>query len=237
MPRKPVYFLDKLYPSTAALENYVRKIIYEDIGICNDIKNKFPDKHRILIKLLERHPDFHSKSENMCNIKINNNKYKTGYEINIIKNNGKIMDISWKTAIKGESPSGKHDIMAAMRSCIQYQTDNFRRNCQRNCTTYCCELCRSHEKLQVDHNHEKNSTFDELVYNFKQKNPDIKFPNKFGDLVDGTHRRCVLEKDSVFRDKWVEFHRQHAKLRMLCRKCNLSRPKTTKKLSFKSSRE
>ena len=64
MPRKPITFLNTKFKTQGEFEKYVKKTIYNDIGICNDIKNTYPDKYHILIKILERHPEFNSKSEN-----------------------------------------------------------------------------------------------------------------------------------------------------------------------------
>ena len=225
MVRKPVTFLNTEYKTQEEFGKFVKKIIYEDIGICYDIKNTYPEEYSILIKILERHPCYEIKSSNMCNLKIQENQYKNGYETWIIKDGGEI-DISWKVAITGKHKPKKGELMSAMRVSVEDQTYNFRRNCD----IYCCELCGSVKALQVDHNDEKNSAFDELAYNFVKENNDIKIPDNFGELNDGTNRRCFLEKDYVFRDNWVEYHRQHASLRMLCHKCNITRPKTKIKL-------
>lgn len=226
MPRKPVMFLDKEYKTQGEFEQYVKKIIYEDIGICYDIKNIYPDEYSLLIKILERHPCYEIKSSNICNLKIQENQYKNGYEIIIIKKDGSLVDISWKVAITGKHKSKKGELMSAMRVSVEDQIEDFRRNCD----IYCCELCGNNERLDVDHNDEKKSAFDELAYNFVNDNNDIKIPDNFGELNDGTNRRGFLEKNNVFKDKWVEYHRQYAILRMLCHKCNISRPKTKRKL-------
>jgi hypothetical protein len=232
MPQKPVMFLDVEYKSQSEFKKYVDKFINDEIGICYDIKNKYPNQYRILIELLKRHPDWNSKSENMCNIKIVNNKYKTGLEVIIIKNDGEI-DISWKSTINGKSKSQEEKLKDAMRSCLDEQLSNFR-NLKKNCRLYYCEKCYINQKLQVDHNDEKNSEFGKLasdfLKNFKQKNTNLTIPNDFGDLNDGTHRKCFLEKDSVFKNEWLEYHYQHAILRILCHNCNNSRPKTQIKL-------
>ena len=39
MPRKPVIFLDKIYKTQGEFELFVKKVIYDDIGLCNDVKN------------------------------------------------------------------------------------------------------------------------------------------------------------------------------------------------------
>lgn len=70
MPRNPIIFLDKTYKTQSEFESFVRNLIYNDIGICNDIKNIYPTHYITLIEILKRHPDFTSKTQNMCNIKI-----------------------------------------------------------------------------------------------------------------------------------------------------------------------
>lgn len=228
MPRKPVVFLNQTFESQKDFEKYVKKIIY-DIGVCYDVKNKHPEKYKLLIKILERHPEFSYKSENMCNIKIINDILNVkALKIIIIKTNGEI-DISWRCAINGKHKSKKGVLTTAMRSSIYKQIEDFRINSK----NYCCELCGSVEALQVDHNDEKKSAFDELVYNFVNENKDIKIPDNFRELNDGTHRVGFLQEDNNFENKWVEYHRQHAILRILCKNCNLRRPKTKRKLILK----
>jgi hypothetical protein len=45
MPRKPVIFLGKPYKTQGEFELFVKKVIYDDIGICNDVKNKHPSHY------------------------------------------------------------------------------------------------------------------------------------------------------------------------------------------------
>ena len=174
MVRKPVTFLNTEYKTQGEFGKFVEKFI-ADIGICNDIKNVYNDKYGILIKILERHPNWNSKSENMRNIKIISNVLnRKALEIWIIKDDGEI-DISWRCAITGKGKSKKNELMSAMRVSVREQTYNFRRNCG----IYCCELCGNNENLEVDHNDEKNSAFDELAFNFiKENNVFIAEPEK-----------------------------------------------------------
>ena len=226
MPRKPVTFLNTEFKTQGDFEKYVKKIIYEDIGICNDIKNTYPDKYYILIKILERHPDYNSKAENMCNIKIMYDTLnKKALKTLIVKNDGNDVDISWRCAISAKRKSKKHELMSAMRSSIDPQIKQFRREHNNDN----CQICGNIERLDVDHNDEKNSAFDEIVLNFIKKNNDMKIPDKFGELNDDTHRRSFLEEDTLFKDKWLKYHKKHASLRMLCHNCNIRRTKTKNK--------
>jgi hypothetical protein len=70
MPRKPIIFLDKIYKTQSEFEAFVKKLLYKDIGICNDVKNSYPSHYITLIEILKRHPDFILKTQNMCKIKI-----------------------------------------------------------------------------------------------------------------------------------------------------------------------
>ena len=74
MPSKPVKIKGKTFKSQKEFKIYVKQIIYDEIGICNDIKNTYPDLYNILINILERHPEFESKTQNMCNLKIHKTK-------------------------------------------------------------------------------------------------------------------------------------------------------------------
>ena len=203
MPKNPVTFLNTVYKTQGSFEKYVKKIIYTDIGPCDDIKNKKPDKYGILIKILERHPDFNSKAQNICNVKI---KYDTlnkkALKTLIINHDKNEVDISWRCAITAKHKSKKHDLMSAMRSSIDPQIYEFKIEHENDC----CQLCYSTEKLDVDHNDEKNSAFDELVSDFINNNNGMKIPDKFGELNDDTHRRTFLEEDTIFKAKWFEYH-------------------------------
>jgi len=227
MPAKPITFLNVKYKTQGEFEKFVKKIIYNDIGLCNDIKNTNKDKYYKLIEILKRHPEFNSKTKNMCNIKIANDTLnKKALKTLIIKNDGTEVDISWRCAITGKHKSEKHELISAMRSSIDKQIHQFKIENKNKC----CQICGNSERLDVDHNDTKNSAFDELVFNFIKENTDIEKPDEFGELNDNTHRRRFLEKDNKFKDRWIEYHYQNASLRMLCHTCNISRPKTKNKL-------
>ena len=37
--------------------------------------------------------------------------------------------------------------------------------------------------------------------------------------------KCFTEIDYFFNENWIKYHKEHAILRMLCRKCNGAQPK------------
>ena len=221
---KNIIFLEKSFKTQREFEAFVKNIIYEVIGICNDIKNIHPSHYNTLVKILERHPDFTSKTQNMSNIKIvkdtlNINALKTI----IINADTSETDISWKTAITGKLKGNKHKLMSAMRSSIDEQTYHCRKNNEKKCV-----LCSSSNQLHVDH----ILHFDEIAFDFINimETKGIPMPNIFGDTNDNTHRKCFLQTDNYFKNEWIDYHYKHASLRILCKSCNLKRSKTNHKL-------
>ncbi len=112
--------------------------------------------------------------------------------------------------------------MSAMRSSVDEQIFQFKKNNPEKCV-----LCTNTDKLHVDH----IIHFDEIALNFINimENENINIPNTFGDTNDETHRRCFLEIDNNFKNKWIDYHYKNATLRMLCQTCNLTRTKTKHK--------
>ena len=222
MPRKQIIFLDKTYNTQSDFEAFVKNLIYNDIGICNDIKNMYPLHYITLIEILKRHPEFISKTLNMYNIKIIKDSLNiNGLKIIIINTDGSENDISWKCAITGKSKGIKQMLMSAMRTSIDKQILQFRKD-----NINICSLCNNTYKLQVDH----VIHFDILAHDFIKimKRKNIIIPTRFGDTDDNTHRTCFLEIDNNFKNEWVDYHYKHATLRILCQSCNLTRNKTTR---------
>ena len=219
MPQKPVIFLGKTYKTQGEFELFVKKLIYNDIGICDDIKNIYPSHYNTLIEILKRHPDFTSKTQNMFNLKFVKDTWNTsGLKILIINNDMSETDISWKCAITGKHKSDKNKLMSAMRSSIDEQIFEFRKTSSNKCV-----LCPNTNKLHVDH----IIHFDEIVFNFISimKDKNIGIPNAFGETNDNTHRRCFLEIDDNFKNEWIKYHYENASLQMLCQTCNLTKTK------------
>jgi len=225
MPRNQIIFLGKRYKTQTEFEGFVKNHIYNSIGICNDIKNTYPPHYDTLIEILKRHPQFISKTQNMCNIKIRKNTLnKKALEIIIINTDGSETDISWRCAITSEKKTNKHELMSAMRSSVEDQIFQFKKNNVNKCV-----LCHNSDNLHVDH----IIFFDELAFNFIDyiKDKHIQIPDTFGDTNDDSHRRCFLETNNNFKNEWVNYHKKHATLRILCQTCNLTRIKTKNKIN------
>jgi len=221
---KPVIFLQKTYKTQSEFEQFVKNIIYNDIGECNDIKNTHPSHYDLLIEILKRHPSFTIKTQNMFNLKIEKDALNMrGLKILIINNDMSETDISWRCSITGKHKSDKNELMSAMRSSVEDQIIQFRNTSSKNCV-----FCDKKLQLHVDH----IIHFDEIALNFVNiaKDKNIGIPTTFGETDDNTHRRCFLEIDNDFKNQWIKYHDENASLRMLCETCNLTRPKTKRKM-------
>lgn len=217
-----VNFLNKEFKTQTKFEEYIKDVIYNRVGLCSDIKNEYPEEYLILLELLKRHPDFKEKTKDITNLILKRNALNFKALELSIETPYCVRDVAWRICIKAKKNSIKTELMSALRSSVEEQIFNFRDNNN----NYCCSLCNKIDRLEVDH----IKCFDELVYNFIQENNYITIPKNFDELNDGTNRRTFMKKDLAFMYKFKDFHEKNAKLRMLCKKCNISRPKSKIKL-------
>ena len=194
------------FSSSKKLKQYVRKMI-DDIGPCEDIKNKHPHYYLFLLELFKRHPKYEKKTANLINIKIRYNPIFTKQlEVLIEKKDGKIIDISaLNKCITGKNGN---DLLKAMRYAINPQINEFRQN-----NNLICSICNSQKNPHVDH---YIPTFKNLSTTFILNNKKI--PYKFEDTLENT--KCFRKKDNKFETEWIAYHKENAQLRILCRDCN-----------------
>ena len=69
------------------------------------------------------------------------------------------------------------------------------------------------------------SIFIKLAEGDQNKVDSIKIPKNFSQLNDGSNLTCFLKEDNYFEKLWFEYHAKFAKLRILCKECNLQRNK------------
>ena len=202
------------FTTQKSLELYTRNLI-NSIGICSSLKNISIDNYNFFLKLFERHPDYPKKIDgiydiSICNNKINNNNL----EINIIKTDGSKDNISWKSCISGKKRNG---LYSAMRYSIYDQICNYRNSSILQCSI--CKINSDNIQYHVDH----INYFEYLAHKFiYDHNP----PKSFNDTYCNT--KCFKNSDKDFEDKWKVFHKNEAKLQILCCTCNLKREKWNK---------
>lgn len=219
MPAKKIEFMGETYKSKKVFYEYIKGIIYE-IGICDSVKAKYPVNYNILCELFKFHIDYINKTIGMIDIKIQNNAMNSGLETIIIKelpeNN---IDISWNSCAHLRFKNEINHLNDSLRSCISPQIIHFKCNNSNKCTK-CGEVKSDMHVDHIIHFEELKEKF--LKICFKD---NISIPKKFSELTDGTNRSCFRPEDSEFSNKWYEYHEEHAKLRILCKNCNLTRRK------------
>jgi len=201
-----------------SLKRHFREII-DKIGHCESVKTEYPQEFSDFCEVFERHSDYPDKFIGFFDIKINYNPgFKNQLVVYIIKNNGDIDDVSvMNNCITGKP---KNNLKIAMRVSIQPQIDEYKNN------NYIkvCELCGEHDKIEIDHHSEK-TPFAKLYIDFME-NITLPIPTSFDDTK--SHMKCFKEIDYIFEERWIQYHKENAVLRMLCRACNCSQPKYKK---------
>ena len=203
------------FKTQSSLKKYFREII-DRIGICDSIKTKYPQEFLDFCQVFTRHSDYPDKFVDFVDIKIDYNpEIKNQLVVYIIKKNGEIDNVSvLKNCITGKP---KNNLKIAMRVSIQPQIDEYKNiNYIRE-----CELCGLHDRIEIDHHSEK-MPFSKLYFDFMEMNK-LPIPTSFNDTK--SHMKCFNELDYEFEEKWIQYHKENAILRMLCRSCNGSQPK------------
>jgi len=199
------------FKTQASLKNYFRGIINK-IGVCESVQSEYPQEYTDFCQVFARHSEYPDKFLGFVDVKINYNPvFKNQLVVYIIKNNGDIDDVSVLNNCVTGKPKG-NNLQIAMRVSIQPQIDEYKNN---NCIKV-CELCGEHDRIEIDHHSEK-MPFAKLYIDFMEINK-LHIPTLFNDTK--SHMKCFKEEDYSFREKWIQYHKDNAILRMLCRTCN-----------------
>lgn len=225
MVKKKVSFGTKQFDSKTKAEAYVRSTL-KTIGLQTSLKSVSQSAFEEVLTILQCHPNNAEKLKNMVDIKINLNSLNPkAYEVNIINTDGSITDISWKQCVGSENIA-KNNLQIAMRYSIEPQIKDFRSKA--NTETDTCVLCEFPLKNIVTHvDHVVH--FEKLTNDFKT-NTTCTIPTTFINTSDGSNRKTFCEADAAFEKEWVAYHLEHATLRLICKRCNLSREKHKKEM-------
>lgn len=222
------------FKTQASLKNHFRKIINR-IGVCDSVKTTHPGDFLDFCEVFKRHSDYPGKFIGFVDIKIKYNVvFGNQLVVYIIKNNMTVDNVSvLKNCITGK-PKDKlraktklYYLKVAMRVSIQPQIEEYRRNNRR---FKVCEICNlhghggDHDRIYIDH-HSEISPFAKLYNDFLEINT-FPIPASFDDT--NSHMKCFKDLDYNFEKNWVQYHKENAILRMLCRRCNESQPKYKK---------
>jgi len=195
---------------------YTRKIL-EKIGICTNIKNSFPTYYIFFTKFLfPRHPEYPHKFHKMLNLGIRYNKvFKKQKEVYIINKDNTTDSVSvMKKCISGKKSD---NLTIAMRNSITPQIIVYKNQFEK----LQCTLCENSDNIQVDHH---KPQFIELKNTFLDQYCG-EIPTSFDDNNFNSKIFSQSENDDNFKNSWINFHKNNAILRLLCRTCNLTRKK------------
>jgi len=182
-------------------------------GLCQSLKKERNEDFNDFMELFKYHPQYEIKLKNVVDLCIVSNKRnKKCFEINLIRKNGEIEDISYLNCINIKK--NNFNLNSALRYTIEPQIKYFRK-----CNENKCEFCGSTNDIHIDH----IIMFKNLVEDFlKTTNHSIPC-----DFDDNEYNGCKFKlKDKEIQDEWFYYHKQNAKLRCLCSKCNLTRKHT-----------
>lgn len=201
------------FKTKKSLREYTKNAINE-IGVCSSLKNKNLMLYNFLLDLFSRHPGYPDKVVNMIDIIIVRNKMNPAfYELQLHRMDNTYEDISWRTCVDGKR---KDALTAAMRMSISDQIIHFKKS-----NELCCEFCkcrdRSSKEFHVDH----IITFKDIQKQFLKLYPLI--PGSFAK--NDYNISCFRSEDAEYERLWQDYHRSNATLRILCAKCNLTRPR------------
>jgi hypothetical protein len=197
-----------------AKEEYFKTILNK--GLCSSLKNERLEDFNDCMEAFKLHPD-NTKLEGVIDICIISNKRNMlYYEFNLIKEDGSINDISYRECFKKRTREQEiaFNLNSALRVAIEPQINNFKKNIK----NWKCDLCNSNIDIQIDH----ITLFKDLSKDFL-KNEIMSIPNTYEK--DYYNRPTFKEEDNDFESRWCEYHRKNAKLRTLCKDCNLTRKK------------
>jgi hypothetical protein len=217
--KKSYYIGDLKFNTKKECEEYTRNII-NNLGCC--IINKEHSLFSFFIDLIENHPKHDEKiGLGVDYFHIIKNPISPKYYQTMIKRvDGSNVDFSWVYCCQFKERTVKFELNQAMRTAIHNDIVKFRTQQ----TKIMCNLCKlteeSWDNYHIDHD---NPSFQKLQNNFFSitKNP---IPKTFNQ--DNKYYSTIFkEEDSKFKNEWVLYHNQNCNLQILCKKCNLEKPK------------
>jgi len=202
------------FKTKKATEKYVQDLVlrnhYKDIKLLDDDFNFLND----LIKL---HPEYKEKvGDGIEYFHVKNHPlYNWLFLLHIKqKNKDELVVFSWKECLKKKKTTNIKNFKKALRTTIEPQRIEFKNSCN----DLKCEMCSSRKMPQVDH----IIHFEKILEDFLKINKE-KIPISFNQ-----NKNLQLEfknQDNVLKNNWFAFHKEKATLRILCKTCNLERPK------------
>ena len=197
-------------------KNFVKKCI-ETLGECSSIRNYDEEAYLALKGLFNRHPKSPEKIRGMVDVKIEHNPTFNQLELHIVREDGSSEDISFRKCIFRQHPLKK--LYEAMRHAVHPYILDYK-----NTSGLGCHACGiSNSEMHVDH---QKPLFKELAEKFLslKEEEGIQPPTQFVSLTG--NNRAFEDIDFEFKQAWIDYHNANCKLRILCKGCNLRRPRS-----------
>lgn len=218
-------FGGRTFASKKEAKEYVRDLINRRIGQCESVKSFSRVLFEELLEILRQHYDTDTLLEGMVDLRIVRNKAGTGLEVQVIRADGEFVQISWIACIDGP-PTIEQRLITALRDSTTEQILDFKSNSSAEKCEKCGRPMAFNEKGRQVNHVDHIIHFEKLVKDFLKlmTQKGIRLPNKFGK-GNLTSRNAFLPEDKEFEDEWKTFHKENARLRILCPECNLRREK------------
>lgn len=141
-----------------------------------------------------------------------------------ITQDGKRIDFSLRSAIRGKDVNTWTKATLAMRTAIRPQVQQFKAQAKNE-----CEHCCSSEHLEVDH----ERSFRDLMRGYIASRSGA-FPDRYAYKHSGW---VFTEVEREFEIGWVQYHADHCSLRLLCHECHQRRTLQQKRENSQSESE
>jgi 5-methylcytosine-specific restriction endonuclease McrA len=201
---------DLEFSSKQAAQDYTRSVL-DEIGRGVSIYPSHP-RFPFFNSLLNNHSDRPRKEgTGISSFGIQRNaRDGRNHETYIIRTDGTKETFSWKDCAGKTSLTNEQKLKKAYRCSIDSQIEEYRKSQPNRCV-----LCNSTDQLSVDH---KEPTFYVLMKTF-QAQTSLLVPTVF-DKQAKTNAEIFRATDKPFEDAWIDYHKIHAVLQILCDACH-----------------
>lgn len=217
MTAKPVQIGAICYPTKKAAKDSYRSIRdgYEDGVQLNQID------HQLLLDLIMVHPEAEQKAGvGISHFTVERDQeFGTTRHFTIHRTDGSSTDVSFNSAIDGRNP--RKDRLEALRRAIAVQITDFKNAEFAKTETHTCPLSGqpiTQDSYHVDHVAPKD--FHQLVADWLVASDIILEAIETTPPQDNQYV-CEMTNNAQ-RESWASYHQQHAELRLLSPRANLS---------------
>lgn len=191
--------------------NIITKAGPSFIGKENENFNFFMD-------LLKNQPDnWKQIGAGVEKFQIIRNKADSGFEVIVHREDQTIATFSWRNCAAMKHKTEDNIYKNAARNFVQDDINKFRESCIGGDGLYTCKKCNiKGSRLEVDH---MEPEFRDIYANFIKSNEN--------EVPDYLKNFKFAQQNYVENTPWELYHREHAKLQMLCKVCNGAKAKSS----------